>query len=197
VNAVQFNEATHTYTLGQRKLPSVTQALQAIDELDGIPRDVLEAAARFGRHVHLACHLFNQGTLDEDALDAPLVPYVSAYKKFLADTGAQVVESERRVCHRNIGYAGTLDLAAVWGKSALPAVIDIKSSALVPRSVGPQTAGYREAYLSDSPAHKLSRTRYCLHLKGDGTYRLHAYTDARDWNIFLSCLNIHNWMSKT
>lgn len=191
--AITLDEATHTYHVGGRKIPGVTRALEQIDELDGIPRDVLEAAGRFGRHVHLACHLFNQGVLDEEALDAPLVPYLKGYKTFLKDTGAVVLESERKVYHPTLKYAGTLDLTAIWGKSPLAALVDIKSSVLIPRSVGPQTAGYREAYLSENPKHRLSKTRYCLHLRPDGNYRLRAYSDARDLNIFISCLNLYNW----
>jgi hypothetical protein len=196
VPEVALDETTHTYRVGGRVIPGVTRALEQIDELDGIPRDLLEAAARFGRHVHKAVHLFNQGTLDEEALDAPLVPYLTAYRKFLADTGARVIESERLVHHRKIGYAGMLDLTAIWGALPYPAVVDVKSSATIPRSVAPQTAGYREAYLSESPLHKLSSRRYCLQLKGNGEYRLKHYDDPKDWAIFLSCLNLHNWRAK-
>src|SRR5664280_679352 len=95
--ALSLDEATHVYRLGRRELPGVTRALQQIDELDGIPRDILAAAARFGKHVHKAIDLLNKGVLDEDALDPNLVPYVAGYKKFLRDTGARVIESERMV----------------------------------------------------------------------------------------------------
>ena len=193
--AVTLDEASHVYSAGSRKVPGVTRVLMQIDELDGIPRDVLEAAARFGRHVHRACDLFNKGVLDEEALSAPLVPYLKGYKQFLFDTGARVLASERMVYHRRIGYAGTVDLIALWASMAFPAVVDIKSAAVVPRSVGPQLAMYREAYMSEGPANRLGKTRYCLHLRGDGTYRLHSYSDARDLNIAISCLNVWNWMN--
>lgn len=191
---VAFNEADHTYTLAGRRLPSVTEILDPLNELDGIPRDVLAAAAAFGSHVHLACHLHSEGRLDRAALDPALEPYLGAWESFLAATGAKVIASEARVSHP-IGYAGTLDNVIEWrGRRH---VVDIKTSAAVPRTVGPQTAAYREAWLQE---HKrdlsLSVIRYCVHLRPDGTYRLHKLADPSDWSIFVSTLNIWNWRNR-
>lgn len=192
-HGVVYDEELHRYSIGDRTLPSVTQALNQISELDGIPKHLLERAAHFGRHVHLACHLFNIGTLDEDSVSAPLIPYLDGWKRFLSDTGAEVVVSEYRVHHPKLHYAGTLDAAVrvkAWGR--VPRILDLKSSDTVPRSTGPQTAGYREAY-NQHEQEKLSKIRHCVHLTGKGRYKLHTYDDPRDWNIFLSCLNLHDW----
>ncbi|MGH9644778.1 MAG: hypothetical protein ACRD3Q_20435 [Terriglobales bacterium] len=191
---VTLESERHVYRQGEKKLPGVTQILGLIDDLEGIPRDILDAAARFGRHVHIACHLHSMGRLDECSLDPALVPYVAGYKKFLRDTCAVVCESERLVHHSRLGYAGTLDFTAMWGRNGLANLVDIKSSAVVPRSVGPQTAAYREALIDQSPQRLVSKTRYCLHLKPNGDYRLHALTNySVDWQIFLSALNIYQW----
>lgn len=184
---IQFDPERHEYRVGGARWPSVTQVLDPLLELDGIPRHLLEAAARFGTHVHQACHLLNQGVLDESSLDDALRPYVDAWKKFLADAKATVVASELRVAHLQLRYAGTLDAIVMWrGRRCL---IDIKTSTQIPRTVGPQTAAYAQAL-----GKKLYR--YCVQLKADATYRTVPLRDPADWSIFLSALNIHHWRNK-
>lgn len=186
---LHFDAEFHEYRVGGQRWPSVTDVLQPLQELDGIPRATLEAARVFGDHVHRACHLFNVGQLDEGALDPHLVPYLNAWRKLLNETGATVVASERRVVHRKLRYAGTLDAAVTMRKKRY--LVDIKATATVPRTVGPQTAAYREAYAQERLL--LQPKRFCAHLRADGTYRLVELNDPRDWSIFLSALNLWNW----
>jgi hypothetical protein len=188
---VHFDAAEHRYTVGGVRLPSVTEVLDPLLELDGIPRAVLKAAAEFGTHVHIACDLFDKGVLDEPALDPHLAPYLAAWKIFLRETGAVVDASEVRVVHGKLRYAGTFDKALHWKKRGrvTTALLDIKSGQ-VPRTVGPQVAAYAEAHPFKFDA------RYCLQLRGDATYRLTKLSDPTDWSIFLSALNLHNWRTK-
>lgn len=189
---LEFDEATHTYRLDGVRAPSVTQVLDPYSGLEHVDPAVLKAAAEFGNHVHLACHYFNEGTLNRAALDPPLVPYVNAWERFLNETGAVVIASECRVFSRRHGFAGTLDSRVAWGRRNR--LIDIKSTTGVPRTVGPQTAGYAEAW------HEMTgermRDRYCIQLRGDGTYRSHKLEDPRDWEIFKACLVVHQWMAR-
>lgn len=191
---VTFDEPTHTYSVDGVRWPSVTQILEPLQLLDGIPQAALDAAARFGSHVHQAAHLYDLGRLDEEDLDDPLRPYLEGWKAFLRDTGAVVLESELRVIHRTLRYAGTLD--KVIRIKERNCVLDLKSGAEVPPTVGPQTAAYREALLDSQPEFECSRTRYCLHLRNDETYRLHTLTDSADFNLFVSALNIARWREK-
>ena len=82
------------------------------------------------------------------------------------------------------GYAGTAGLVGwILGERWL---IDIKTSASVPRSVGPQTAAYAEL-LTDKP--------HCcgvLHLRPE-RYILTQLFNRGDWGVFLSCLTIHKF----
>ncbi|MES1993168.1 MAG: hypothetical protein V4457_06080 [Pseudomonadota bacterium] len=186
---LQFEASSHTYTLGGQVLPSVTQVLdEALREYVDVPVHYLEAAAEFGDHVHRACDLFDRGILDRGILDPRLAPYVDAWTKFRTDSGVVVLASEKRVHHPALGYAGTLDVLGLMPRKKVPAVIDRKSSALVPRSVGAQTAAYREAHRVHG--HQVDSVRYCVHLKGDGTYRLQRLTDPSDFSLFTSCLNV-------
>ena len=179
---LQFDEAAHAYTVGGVRWPSVTQVLDPINELDGIPRHVLDAAAAFGTNVHAACHLHNQGTLDEAALDPALAPYVEAWRRFLSDTGAIVIASEVRVAHPTLRYAGTLDTIAKIG--GVRELVDIKSTAQIPRTVGPQTAAYAEARTEPR------LRRRVVQLRGDGSYVARRLDNRADFNTFVSCLNI-------
>lgn len=187
--SLTFDSATHTYRLNGARLPSVTQILSPYSSLEFVDRDLLERAAAFGTHVHEACHLFSQDALDRESLDSELAPYVDAWAAFLEDTGAVVLLSEQRVVSEQYGYAGTLDAIVWWGKSKR--LIDIKSSTGVPKTVGPQTAGYAQAYREQTG--EPIRDRYCVQLKPDGTYRSHKLSDPADWSIFLSALNLNRW----
>lgn len=193
---LQFDAATHRYTVAGERWPSVTEVLDPLIELDGIRKDVLKAAAEFGTHVHMATDLYDRGVLDEPALDPHLAPYLAAWKIFLRDSGAEVIATEVRVAHEKLRYAGTLDKIVRWtrkGKHTL-AQIDIKSG-VVPRTVGPQTAAYNEAAQSIGVVTG-SVPRFALQLRPDAGYRLHKLTDSTDWSIFLSALNLHRWRTK-
>lgn len=189
---LHFDAASHTYRLRGRVLPSVTQVLQVLDQYEGVPPHVLEAAREFGVHVHLATELDDRGQLDEAALDPHLAPYLSGWRKFRRESGFTITGIEQRVVHAKLGYAGTLDRSAIDAKGRL-AKIDIKSG-MVPKSVGPQVAAYDEA---DRAMGRWSQRakRYCVQLMPDD-YRLHVLDDPADWSVFLSCLNVHMWRTR-
>jgi hypothetical protein len=198
VNAtqLQFDEDSHTYTVNGVRWPSVTQILEPLQLLEGIPQHILDAAAQFGSHVHQACHLFDIGRLDEQDLDEPLRPYLEAWKKFLCDTGFIVLASEQRVWHPALQIAGTYDKLGQFPGKDPRHVLDVKTGADVPWTVGPQTAAYREMLSLQEyalePEWPLSKVRFCCHLKPDATYRLVTLKDyALDWNDFVSAANFN------
>ena len=185
---LQFDPAAHRYTVNGRVWPSVTQVLDLLQDWSRVPLATMLAAQRFGDHVHLACHLWNAGRLDEDSLDAELVPYLNGWKRFIAETGAEVIESELRVHHPELRYAGTLDsIVRCRGEAWL---VDIKSGQ-VPATVGAQTAAYERA-LHASTELRVKR-RKCVQLMAND-YRIHPLTDLSDWTTFVSALNCHRFM---
>lgn len=189
-----FDPATHTYTLDGRRLPSVTQVLAPLNDYSMVPPDILEAARIFGTHVHEACDLFDRDELDWSSLDPALVPYVEGWRNFLRDSGAVVIASELRVYHAELGYAGSPDKVLSWRKSI--AIPDLKATAIVPPTVGPQTAAYAKAYHSMHGGRGREPLRYCIHLTGGGKYKSHARTDPADWSYFVSALNCHKFKEK-
>lgn len=192
-DGLEFDPASHTYRYRGTKLPSVTTVLDRYSGLEHVAPDVLEAAAELGTHVHAACHLFNEERLDRETLDPALLPYVQAWERFLTETGAVVLHSERRVVSPRHGYAGTLDTIVAWGKRE--PLIDIKSTTSLPRTVGPQTAAYAEAW--QEMTGRRIRDRYCVHLKPDGRYALHKLDDPRDWQVFKAALVVHQWLARS
>lgn len=190
-----FDEAAHVYRLDGVTVPSVTQALQLIDSFAGVPLDVLERAREFGQHVHRTVELDARGELDEESLDPALAEYLAGWRLFLRERKARVLASELRVCSRKLRYAGTLDaLVEIAGRLTL---VDVKSGAVPILTVGPQTAAYLYALRECWPS--LSRSalppslpRACVQLKPN-SYQLVPMRDPRDWNVFLSALNIHQW----
>lgn len=186
---LDFDQATHTYRIDGQLVPSVTEVLGDLNDFARIQPEVLAAAAAFGNHVHEACNLFDRGELDEARLDPLLLPYVNSWAGFLELAGATVISSECRVGHQTYGYAGTFDRLLDWKG---PALVDLKSSVGVPRTVGPQTAAYGEALMSGRSGRK--PRRYCVHLQPDGRPgKAIPLLDTSDFSIFISALNLYNW----
>lgn len=185
---IRFDEERHEYHVGALRFPSVSEILRPIQELEGIPKATLDAAAAFGRHVHLACHLSNLGVLDEATLDPRIAPYLAQWKACVRQARIVVTGSELMVINPRHRYAGTLDVKGFIRKK--PALFDIKTSATIPRTVGPQTAAYAEAVAPGD--RKLAR--YCVHLTPEG-FRLVHLTDRNDLTFFLSALNIWRYLN--
>lgn len=182
---LQFDAVRHEYRVGGRVVPSVTTVLAILTDFGAVPAEVLARAAEFGTHVHQACALWNAGRLDEDSLDPALAPYLAQWQRFVAESGAEIRDSELAVHHRGLNYAGTLDVLAEWRNGLC--IIDIKTGA-VPRTVGAQTEAYRRAYESQECG-VMPRRRYCVQLTADA-YKVHALTDPSDWALYTSCLNV-------
>lgn len=193
----RFDEATHTYTLDGKVMPSVTQILKPLTEAiyRFVPDDVMADAADLGRAVHKACELLARGTLDEDSLHPDIVPYLDGYRRFIAESGFRPVLIEEPAYHPQLGYAGMLD---VFGAQAdRPTLIDIKTtSTITPAIVGPQTAAYGDMVIRHPAMEALGKqklVRSAVHLIGDGTYRQVFFKDDADRSVFVSLLNIHHW----
>jgi hypothetical protein len=141
-----------------------------------------------GTIVHEITHLHDIGELIEDELVPEYLPRLTAYKKFLKDTGFKVLHSEVPRYHKTHRYAGTPDKVGEFGKYM--AVIDLKSGDSKPwHSI--QTAGQAEL-VKDNLSVILVK-RFGLQLKTDGTYRLTEHYNRQDAGIWMACLSCFNW----
>lgn len=192
IEGLTFNRVKHSYAYNGVSVPSVTTILKPLNDFGFVRGDVLEYARDRGSAVHEAIELLAADDLDEDSLDPVILPYLDGYRRFLADTGFVALASEQMVYHSKFGYAGTFDTIGILNKQR--AVIDYKTGASLPISVGPQLAAYQNAYNAGAAKGGAVLARYALHLTGDGGYGLVRYSDAADWPEFLHLLGHFNWI---
>lgn len=176
-----YNDELHLYMLDGRVLPSVTGILKG--ELFIDDSFYTEDARIRGTYVHLACHLYDKGTLDLDELDSALRPYLDAYILFKGETGFQVNESEVPCYHPQYLYAGTPDKIGIM--AGTDALIDLKSGDIQPWCAL-QTAAYELFFPK-------SMKRFGVQLTNEGKYKMTPFTDRTDRNIFLSAMACRNW----
>jgi hypothetical protein len=191
--APRFDADTHTYWLGERKVPGVTSILAPLVDFSFIKAEVLARKAALGQAVHFACELMDQDDLDWSTVPAELLPYVESYAQFKVDTGFVPHAIERKVFHPTHFYAGTLDgTGLIYGE---PALLDRKCVAQLSPATGVQTAAYLEALKAegDTFEHPMPKKRFAIQLRPDGKYRLKEYREPTDWPTFLALKTVLSW----
>lgn len=178
-----FDAESHTYRWNGTVVPSVTSILAPIKEdFSMVKPEVLEMARDRGKAVHRLIELEEKDDLDYTSIHDDLMPFMQQWLTFKLETGFELVATEEQFYDSKFGYAGTRDLRGrINGDEWL---IDIKVTSSIPRSVGPQTAGYAKP-LGDKVR------RAVLHMRPDWERaKFSELKDPRDWSTFLSCLNI-------
>lgn len=194
VSDIAFDEARHEYTRDGVLLPHVTGILRDLVDLSMVPARELEYARLRGQATHRAVELFHSPDgLDYTSLSPPVLRRFAHYRRFLEVSGFLPIMAETIVEHRELGYAGKLDLYgtfpahASWlaGGGRSLALIDIKTGIVEPMA-GPQTAAYQHALMTQDPEAALAE-RFALWL-GEGGYLLIPLYNPRDWPNFLNRL---------
>ena len=178
-----FYDDRHVYELDGVKIPSVSEVLRfGSREVYGtVDQYTLDNAADRGTRVHAACEALDATGACE--VEEDIVPYISAYKSFLADHGPQWVATERAVYHMDKWYAGRLDrYGMLRGKNC---ILDIKTTSKIEkRLIVPQLTAYAQAWeaMGGAPVQSL----YVLQLRKDGTYKLRSMDrDDALWGAYL------------
>jgi len=187
--SLTFRDDIHEYRFGGVVVPSVTQILKPLTDYSFVQAEALENARQAGVAIHKTVELECKGDLDEDALPEWLRPYLSAWRKFVLETGFVLEASEERVYHAGCRYAGTLDLRGATRRHKR-GLFDIKRSFAAGPAIGVQTAAYANAIDWRDAA------RFGLQLRGDGTYRLREFNDPADWSVFLALLTVHRYRER-
>lgn len=190
---LKFYEGDHIYELDGVMVPSVTQILDPYSGLEFADPEALAIAQEFGTHVHDACHLWNIGELDYEALcededNKALLSYLEGWIMFCEKTGFRASESELMVYHDKLKYAGKSDNLGRFSERGDDTLVDIKTGSSIPKTVGPQTAAYTEAL-----GKRLKRL--CVLLKPNN-YSVKQLTDPNDFSIFKAALTLHRWLMK-
>lgn len=188
VAALEFDAGAHRYSIGNKELLSVTQALTNAGLIDS--QWFSEEARLRGTYVHQAILMHVEGDLAEESLGPVLLPYYQAFRAFMDESGFHVDACEERLFDETIGVAGTLDLRGHFPRKALTRpgvdIIDIKTGT-VPSWVGYQTAGYARMLPRELGA---VRWRWALHLQSDATYRLIPLDKRTDEAVFLAAVTV-------
>ena len=89
ISPVVFNSEHHTYTLDGKLLQGVTPIVSWLfpKTYEGIPQNILDAAAEYGTFVHQKCEMADDlGIVNDDVTES--------YKQLLSDAGLEPVYSE-------------------------------------------------------------------------------------------------------
>ncbi len=185
--SLELDKTTHLYTLGDRKLISVTQAISILDNRWRDPWYLTR-----GKYIHKATELYDRDELDEDRLDSQIRPYLESYIKFRMNTDFKPILIEQRLYHPQYFYAGTLDRQGPLNGNQ--AIIDIKSGVRVDTDELQGVAYWELCRSNKIPVKKL----FDLYLKGNGNMANLVPTEAPKHllPVFLACLKITQWREK-
>jgi hypothetical protein len=193
----KFDAARHEYSVDGAVIPSVTQIIKefGLVNFDMVPPDVLARKAQLGKLVHQACHFWDENDLSEEGLHPEVAARLEAYKAFRRDTGYTPTVHE----FQKIGEVYGMKYGMQFDSMGYPAgpdhgywLVDIKNGATASPAWGLQLAAYDMAM----PATKFTpkpRKRIAVQLFADGRYKLHTYSDPKDYQIFQSLLALSAW----
>lgn len=190
---LEFDEDRHIYSYRGINLPSVTQIMKPMSLMlyNGIASDTLYVAAGRGTRAHEQVSnyvLYGVVESDDDTKS-----YVDAFLMFEAAYKPVWIGSEYRTFHKQLMYAGTIDLVGFVEPDDGTGVdvIDLKCTASYhPVMISTQLGAYGEALQS----HGIKvRKRYGLQLLKSGRYRFEPVDDG--FKTFLHSLALYNAMA--
>lgn len=171
MNELQFDEPTHTYTFGAKRLPSVTEICKFAypDAYGEIPEKSKAFYFARGSGVHKLCEDVENGVDGQFTYDPEVEKYRAGHAKWLKDTGFRALPGgiEMRVKNLDLGYAGTVDRIGTVGQRVW--LVDLKTSSVRDQPTALQLA----LYLLAIPGYKFGEVeRYGVAIKKDGTYQM-------------------------
>ncbi len=171
MNELQFDEPTHTYTFGAKRLPSVTEICRFAypDAYADIPDKDKAFYFSRGSGVHKLTEDVENGIDGQFTYDPEVEKYRAGHARFLRETGFRALPGgiELRVKNLELGYAGTVDrLGTIQNRVVL---IDLKTSSVKDKPTSLQLA----LYLLAIPGYKFGEVeRYGVAIKNDGSYQM-------------------------
>ena len=185
-----FLEKNHIYLLDGEDLPCVSDLCRFLHReiYKDAPKWQMEAAALRGSAVHAATQALD--TLGRAEIEEEHLPYIAAYKAFLAAHSVSWSMIEQPLYHPEHRYAGTVDRYGLLDGHA--ALVDIKTTYTVYKPLcRAQLNLYRLMLIARGcPVDRM----YILHLKRDGTYKL--IPTETDEPLTLALITLHNALAK-
>ena len=191
---VQFDEATHTYTLDGVELPSVTHIIRylAVDKATNADPNMALIARERGSAVHEATVMYDYSGEIPDGFPAEYAPYLEAYVQFVRDYKPGWELIEHQMGNATLGFAGTLDRFGVIDDKWC--ILDIKTSYKVDiPSLSAQLAAYHDLLLNEQfeRLENANIRHLGLQLMRTGKYRLYETDYEKGCDLFYSCRRIY------
>jgi hypothetical protein len=188
-----FDAASHSYFDGRMaRVPGVTGTLEAAGLVcyDHIPKTILDHKAEIGTAAHAATHYHDEGDLQLETVDDEVMPYLEGWMKFLTETDLEIHAIEQRgiVIVDGMTYGYTFDRDVTL--AGVRTLLEIKCTAGVEISWGPQTAAYETALRTIEGK---TRRRVAVHLKPTGSYSLLQFSDVKDYQVWKWALALEVW----
>jgi len=187
-----YDAATHTYTLGGKKILGLTETLHSVamyQYLDNVKDDVAEWARERGQGAHLATLFHDRGTLDESSVHPDVRPFLNAWIEFKKMNPFKMLHYETPIYSKTFRFGCTPDRIVQAG--AVGGVLEIKASAYKSPTYRIQTVG--QAIAASEFYGMNIRRRFVVMLSRDGKYKIEEYklTEfAQDRDVFLSALRL-------
>lgn len=208
---ITYTDSNHRYErFGQQTL-SVTSVLPYLqnDFLAAHPERIEKAGARGHGVARFIDEVESNATpsvlfsLNSRPPNDPLLGCANSFMKFKQETGFTALKSpvgdiasELFVYHDLLDYVGRLDLCGYAPNTSLkgPGLVEVKATAVLPKTVGPQSAAYFEAFNRCAKLYDLPKLKWraSLHLTAKG-YRFLPLNDPLDWPRFTSALTTNRW----
>ena len=196
-----FDNDTHTYYLGEKKLLSSTEILKVCDVVDD--RFYNEEARARGTAVHACCHYLAEKELDWNSIEKVnhsfelkygknphIEEYVKAYEKFLNESGylSRKLICEKPIYHATLEYGTIPDQVDQDDPEKL--IIELKSGSMQ------DWTRYQTALqaMALSPDDYYSYRRIGVELRKNGTYRTEEFDDPDDFDLALSFYNVATYL---
>lgn len=191
---VQFDEATHTYTLDGVELPSVTHIIRylAVDKANNADPNMALIARERGSAVHEATVMYDYSGEIPDDFPAEYAPYLEAYVQFVRDYKPSWELIEHQMGNATLGFAGTLDRFGVIDDKLC--ILDIKTSYKVDiPSLSAQLTAYHYLLLNEQfeRLENANIRHLGLQLMRTGKYRLYETDCEKGSDLFYSCCRIY------
>lgn len=177
--AFRFIEADHSYWLGDRRVPSVTQLLDMGGLVNG-GAYYTEESRRRGTAVHAMTADLDMGALDLANRDLPYRGYVLAYSAAVDALKPSWSSIEVADVHPGYGFAGRIDrLGDVCRRFS---VVEVKTAAKA-KHHAVQTA--LQAILTSTRARLAPEMiqRLTIYLKDTGRFSVESHEDRRDFDV--------------
>lgn len=185
---VTFDKETHTYHIDGKKVPSVTQIIKDVGLVDysGVSEEYLKQKAEIGTNIHLYLQYIDTQVKCE--IPDQVKPIIDAWFAFKEKYKVEILFAEQPVGAKILGFACTPDRYASVGGS--PALIEIKTTAVIGKEVGYQMAG--QMMCMEENKYSISDNRYVFRVGLDGKWEARKLDNyQKDRSVFLSALVIY------